>query len=232
MTKKEVTQKIFENISSQIERFNFKPDLKNQWFVCKTSDTVCIYDIHFYEQTNIKNGIKGFLIEPYVWINVKAIEELYKEITVNKELKKDTDFKTLGTRIAELIANPDGIHKKWNQSLNLFVYEEAHIKEVAKKLTEQFEKIALPYCTDNGNIKLVDYLLNKNPKEYCVHMSNDLFRFIKGLIAAKLNNNPKIGQLSKIYEDLIIERDMPDNCKEEMNRLKAILPMIGNKMAV
>jgi hypothetical protein len=229
MTEKEITKKIFEHISPQIENFHFEPDLKNQWLVNKTSDTVCVYDIHFYEQTNIKTGSKGFLIEPYIWINVKAIEIFYKEVTINKELKTDTDFKTLGTRIAELIANPDGIHKKWNQSLNLFVFEEIHIKEVGKKLIEHFEKIVFPYYTNNANIKMVDHLLNKNPTEYCVHMSNDLLRFIKGLIAAKLNKNLKLEQLFKIYEGLIVARDMPSDCKEEMRRLKSILPMIDNK---
>jgi hypothetical protein len=59
-------------------------------------------------------------------------------------------------------------------------------------------------------------------------MSNDLYRFIKGIIAAKLNKNPKTEQLVKIYNDLIVKRNMPDYCKEEMFRLINILPMIGS----
>src|SRR5688572_24506466 len=132
MNKKEVVQKIFEKITSTIEQKGFKTDLKNQWFVQRTNDAVFIYDIHFYDRTNIKTGAKGFLIEPYIWINVKEIEKYYKEITLNKELKKDTDYKILGESIAELIANPDGIHKKWNKSLDLYVFEERDIVPVAK----------------------------------------------------------------------------------------------------
>jgi hypothetical protein len=232
MTKKETVAKIFDRITNQIEVFDFKVDLKNQWFVRRTSNSVFTYDIHFYDRTNIKSGAKGFLVEPYIWINVKEIENYYKEITVNRELKSDTDFKTLGSNVAEFLSNPDGIHKKWNESLDLFVFEEKHAEVAANELLHQFEKFVLPYFLANGNVQAVDHLLNQHPAEYCVHMSNDLFRFIKGLIAAKLNSNPKLESLLQIYDRLIIDRDMPDNCKEEMSRLKSILPMIGANISV
>jgi hypothetical protein len=78
----------------------------------------------------------------------------------------------------------------------------------------------------------VDELLNIKPQEYTVHMENDIYRFTKGIIAAKLNNNPKTEELVKIYSDLIIKRDMPDYCKEEMSRLINILPVIGKTINI
>lgn len=69
-------------------------------------------------------------------------------------------------------------------------------------------------------------LLNSHPREYTVHMVNDLFRFVKGVIAAKLDNNPESDNLLTIYNTLIDERDMPDDCRIEMKRLADMLPEI------
>jgi len=232
LTKKKVLQVIFEKLADKIKIYDFNSFPKEQSFVRRNVDTVFIFQLLIYDRTNIKTGAKGFLVEPFIWINVKLIEEYYKEITLNKELKKDTDFVTLGASIAELLSNPDGIHRKWNESLDLFVFEEKHVEIIAKELIKQFEKFALSYFLKNGNVQAVDRLLNLHPNEYCVHMSNDLFRFIKGLIAARLNSNPKLESLLKTYDRLIIERDMPDHCKEEMSRLKSILPMVGTHITV
>ena len=184
MTKKEVVQKIFDCIINRIEAFDFKTDFKNQWFVRRNTEATFVYDLHFYNRTNIKTGDRGFLIEPYIWINVKQIENYFKEVTLNGELKTDTDFKTLGNSIAEIISNPDGIHKKWNESLNLFVFNEKDISIVAKELLKQFEKTALSYFLRNANVEMVDKLANSHPDEYIVHMPNDNQRINKGIIAA------------------------------------------------
>jgi hypothetical protein len=124
MTKKEVVQGIFDYLTKELTFFDFKAEIKNQRFIKRTPTAVFIYDILFYDRTNIKTGAKGFLVEPYIWINIKEVEGIYKEVTVNTELKKETDFITLGESIAELRTNSDGIHRKWNESLNLFVFDD------------------------------------------------------------------------------------------------------------
>jgi len=232
MTQKEVIRKIVDLLSLELNGFDFKTAIKEQGFIRRDKSSIYFYYFLIYNRTNIKSGVKGFQIEPYADINIPEIERYYKDITINTELKADWDFITLGNSIANLLANPDGINRKRNQSLDLFVFEENHIKSVADELLKQFNNVALPYFLANNTVKTVDILLNKHPKEYCVHLNNDLFRFIKGIIAAKLNNNPQFEQLQKIYSDLLIKRDMPNNCIEEMIRLKRILPMIGDSLTV
>ena len=223
ISKSNVRKGIFDPMSNELERVGFKFDKKNQFFVKKAQDAIFVYDIHFYHQTNIKSGEKGFLLEPYIWVIVKAVEKIYKEITVNKELKVDTDFLTLGNGVANLEANPDGINRKRNASLDLFVFEERNIKYVSWEILKHFRETAIPYFDNNQTVKAVDKLLNRQPKEYCVHMPNDTYRFIKGLIAAKLNNNEAFEQLLIEYSKLIIERDMPSSTREELNNLKKLL---------
>ena len=229
MLQMEVIRKIIELLKNEMELFNFSVNLKQQGFIRRDKSAIYFYYFLIYNRTNIKAGAKGFLIEPYAEINIPDIEAYYKEITENRELKTEWNFVTLGNSIASLAANPDGINRKRSQSLDLFVFDENDITVVTDKLLTQFSKVALPYFIANNSVAKVDELLNKHPEEYCVHLYNDIFRFIKGLIAAKLNGNTSIDRLIQIYDNLLINRNMPDYCKKEMSRLKSVLPMIGTR---
>lgn len=228
MTKKEVMQKTIESIAKVGTQFNFKAEWRNQWLIRNEADHIFMYELLIYDRTIIGTGAKGFQIEPMIWVNVKAIEAFYKQITVNTELKKDVDFKTIGSSIASLIANPDGIFRKKNESLNLLIFEENHIPGVAETLIKQFNKVALPYCLTNCKIPAIDKIANSHPGEWIVHMMNDYRRMIRGVIAAKLNSNPEIEKLLNFYEKQMIESDAPEMNLEEMKRLKILLPSIGS----
>lgn len=232
MTQKEVIQKLVGLLADEMNAFDFKVSIKEQGFIRKTEKAIFLYQFLIYNRTVIKTGAKGFLIEPYIWINIKEIEKYYKEITLNTVIKNDTDFKTIGNSIADIIANPNGLYNNRNESLDLHVFEEKHIVPVANELLKRFKEVALPYCLNNSTVAMVDKLINTKPKEYKVHTQNDSYRIIKGIIAAKLNNNSALNELIQIYDNQLIERDMPEDSIEEMNRLKSILPMIGKNISV
>ncbi|MET3877298.1 hypothetical protein [Chitinophaga sp. OAE865] len=226
MTIKEVTRKLLALIEKELKAFDFKLDLKEQGFLREENGVIYFYFFLIYNEHNIKTGAKGFLIEPYAKISNLSIEKYYKKITINSYLKSKWDFNTIGNSLANLIANPDGINRKRNESLRFYVWEEAHIKLVANALLKLFKEFALLYFLENSSVKRIDMLLNSHPREYTVHMVNDLFRFVKGVIAAKLDNNPESDNLLTIYNTLIDERDMPDDCRIEMKRLADMLPEI------
>jgi len=225
MTQKEVLRKIIDLLTSELQAFYFEPNYKEQGFVRKNNDTLFVYQFLIYNRTVLKTGAKGFLIEPYIWINVREIEKYYREITLNTIIKTDADFITIGNSIANLLANPDGLYAHKNKSLDLHVFDERHIPIVAAQLLKEFKEVALPYCLNNATVAMVDKLVNTKPNDYKVHMQNDNYRILKGIIAAKLNNNPHLDELIKIYDTQIIDRDMY-NATEEMQRLKEILPII------
>lgn len=231
MTQKEVIRKIIDLLSNEMKAFDFEPSFKEQGFIRKTNNAVFLYQFLIYNRTVIKTGAKGFLIEPFIWVNVKEIEKYYKEITLNTVIKSDTDFKTIGNSIAAILANPDGLYANRNKSLDLHVFEEKHIPDVATQLLKQFKEVALPYCLNNATVAMVDKLVNTKPDDYKVHMQNDNYRILIGIIAAKLNNNAHLDEIVRIYDRQIADRDMY-NAKEEMNRLKSILPMIGTNITV
>nr|WP_295871557.1 hypothetical protein [uncultured Chitinophaga sp.] len=225
-TKKEIIKIVIEMLSNDLKVYGFNPSLKEQGFVRKEKGSICVYQFLVYDRTFIKNGTKGFLIEPFIWVGINEIEQYYKKITLNTELKKETDFVTIGNSIASLLSNPDGLYKKRNESLNLLITDDSQIEVVVAGLLQQFKEVALPYCQANTSVSRVDELLNFMPNEYKVNAANDIFRITKGLIAAKLNRNPQLNDLIDIYDQQLIDRDMDEVHKKEMERLKTILPDI------
>lgn len=230
MTQKEVLRNIINSITHEMRVFDFEPSYKDQGFIKKKSDALILYQLLIYNRTVIETGEKGFKIEPYLWINVMEIEKYYKEITLNQELKNDADFVTIGNSIAALVANPDGIYRYRNKSMDLFVFDEKDINFVGTQLLKHFREIALPYSIANSSIAMVDKLINTKPEEYKVHTQNDNYRILKGIIAAKLNKNPLISELIDVYDRQLVERNMLGTTKEEMKRLKSIFPMIGSNI--
>ena len=220
ISKTEAAKGVVNFLSETFEKNGFVWQPKEQLFLKKTLQGLLVFDLHFYDRTDMKTGAKGFLVEPYIWIIVNQTEEVYKKITVNTFLKKKTDFITLGNSVADLETNPDGIYKARNKSLDLFVFGSKNINYVSFEILTHFKKTALPYFEANCSSEAVDFLLNRHPREYCVHMRNDVFRIIKGLIAAWLTRNPKFEYLIQVYSEIIIDRDMPVNCKEELKNLK------------
>lgn len=225
MTQKEVLRKIIDLLTSELKVFDFNPLYKEQGFYRKDNFVIFFYDFLIYNRTILKSGAKGFLIEPYATIHISEIEKYHNKITTNEMYKKDWSHSTIGNSVANLFANPDGINRKKNQSLDLHVFDERHIPLVAEQLLIQFKNFSLPFFLNNNTIERADELLNKHPIEDCVYMNNDNYRIIKGIIAAKLNNNPNLDELIKIYDKQIADRDMY-NAVEEMQRLKEILPTI------
>lgn len=226
MTQKGVIRKALEMMQAKLGAFDFKLNIAEQGFWREDGDVTYFFFFLIYNEVYVNSGQKGFQLVPYAKTHLAPVEKYYKQITVNTYLKTKWDFITIGNSIADLIANPDGINRKRNQSLDLYVFDEAHIGPVVNEMINKFKEVALPYFLTNNTVKRIDELLNEYPTKYSVHMYNDLFRFVKGIIAAKLNNNPDVDRLLAIYNSLIIERDMPENCKIEMARLEEMLPTI------
>lgn len=226
MAQKDVIRKIVDSLTNELEAYDFQPASLKQGFTRNTDQNIFFFQLIALNRTIIKTGAKGFLIEPYIWVNVRKVEKYYRQITINKELKRDDDFVTIGNSVANLLANPDGLYKSKNNTLELHVFEEKDITDVAGKLLKAFKQVALSYCLKNDSVGVIDKIVNSNPGEEKVHMMNDNYRVIKGAIAAKLNNNPALDKIIQIYERQIIDDDMY-NAKEEWGKLIDILPSIN-----
>lgn len=73
------------------------------------------------------------------------------------------------------------------------------IKEWGKIVRKFYEEYAVPFFEKYNTVDSVDKLLNENPSQKVIYLDDLGWRIIKGLIAAKLNNNPKYNQLRDYY---------------------------------
>ncbi|MVT07721.1 hypothetical protein [Chitinophaga tropicalis] len=223
MQKKEVIKELFECLTPTMTAAGFNADQKNQFFLKDTESALFNYDIRFYDRTVLKTGEKGFLVEPVAYVHVKAVEAIYQQITLNKHLKKPTQFITIGAALADLNANPDGIAKKINQSFDLLVFEKKDITLVCNALKEIFERLALPYFQAHHNVNAIDAVLNKKPDKESIHMVNERYRIVKGLIAAKLAGNSNYTRLVEAYAKEIKKHDMTEETVEEFQKVQSLL---------
>lgn len=73
------------------------------------------------------------------------------------------------------------------------------IKEWARIGKDFYEEFAFPFFEKFNSVDTIDKLLNSEPTEKVVYCDDLGWRIIKGLIAAKLNGNPKYNQLRDYY---------------------------------
>ena len=76
---------------------------------------------------------------------------------------------------------------------------EEDIKEWGKIVRKFYEEYAVPFFEKYNAVDAIDKLLNDNPTERVIYCDDLGWRIIKGLIVAKLNNNPKYNELKDYY---------------------------------
>ena len=77
---------------------------------------------------------------------------------------------------------------------------EEDIKEWGKIVRKFYEEYAVPFFEKYNTVDAIDKLLNENPTEKVIYLDDLGWRIIKGLIAAKLNNNPNYNKLRDYYK--------------------------------
>lgn len=219
MKKKEIINSVLKLLSDKVESTGFSINLKDGVIIKKDVDAILIYDVLWYDRVNQDTNEFGFQAEPYVYIHNRSIESVYKEVSVNKFLKIELSFKTIGNSVADLEANPKGIYEKRNNSVDIYVFNESQIEKAAVSLFNYFRKTALPYFDKYAAVGSIDEALNSHPSDYCVHMPNDNWRIVKGLIAARLNNNSRYEKLHRTYYEFMDQRSMPKETFEELRNL-------------
>lgn len=74
------------------------------------------------------------------------------------------------------------------------------IKSWGKIVRKFYEEYAVPFFEKYNSVDAIDKLLNENPATRVIYCDDLGWRIIKGLIAAKLNVNPKYDELRDYYK--------------------------------
>ena len=170
------------------------------------------YSIQFF----IKEG-NNVKIRPQIRIKIKPIENVYHSISSRGDI-----YATLGSDLFEILRYMDnGEETGKGEQYYWIINDDEDIRKLITIIPEYFEETILPYFEKNSSVAKADELLNKYPREISVH--NWLYpqRANLAIIAAKLNNNPRSGELLKIYEEELEEAE--ESFKEEFKKLRKLL---------
>ena len=74
------------------------------------------------------------------------------------------------------------------------------IIEWGKIVRKFYEEYAVPFFEKYNTIDAIDKLLNDKPTEKVIYLDDLGWRIIKGLIVAKINNNPKYNKIRDYYK--------------------------------
>jgi hypothetical protein len=190
------TKDIKENIALQLGE-NLKQDgftykkVKNE-FICKRGDFTFIFNLL---QTTWSDH---YSLDVRLYISVHSIEDIYEKI-----LSK-THRLTIGNEIGRIYNSSDGRQVE-NGDLHILLFQDEDVMAAAETLDSYYRRIAKPYYERYKTLQAIDDIINNPPFEHCPAHVGGRFdnRCIKGLIVARLVNNPDFEKLVTIYDEEI-----------------------------
>lgn len=212
---KEVSDLLIQGISVRLLPHGFQFDGRKKYFKRETQEAVQIFDLMF---TKKKDGI---YVEPTIRIKIKSIEDIYHQVAM-KDPSYFEGTKTLGNNLFKIQQyQEDGVEIDSDETKSYLIETKKDIEILVDVISKNFEHYALPYFTRNSTVSSADQLLNSNITEISVHNWLYPLRANLGIIAAKLNRNPKYDELVKVYEQEL--EGAETNYREEFKKLKDIL---------
>ena len=141
-----------------------------------------------------------FSIDVRLYISQKEIEHIYESI-VGKSHKL-----TIGNTIDRIYASPDG-REVVNGNLSINIYFDEDVEAAIESLENYYNSIAKPYFDKYQDLKSIDDIINNPPFENNPANVGGSFdkRCMKGLIVARLVDNPNYEQLLATYDEAIKE---------------------------
>ncbi len=173
-----------KELKKEFERF-----LKPLGYKSKTNSQGCKFSlININSQYNIGYGVSNYVDEFYTGCYI-SIETPQIEI-ITLKLFKESGF-VVGSNI-------DTYFNELNYRYKIKTQED--IIEWGKIIRKFYKEYSIPFFEKFNSVDAIDKLLNEKPTEKVVYLDDLGWRIIKGLIVAKLNNNPKYNELRDYYK--------------------------------
>ena len=137
----------------------------------------------------ITNYVDEFNISTYISLSVISIDNIQQTIFGENHILEN--YATIGSSISVYF-------NELNYRYHIKTIED--IKEWGKIVRKFYNEYALLFFEKYNSVETIDKLLNDNPSEKVIYCNDLGWRIIKGLIAAKLNNNPKYNELRDYYK--------------------------------
>lgn len=186
MNYSEVKKELKREFEKQLKPLNYKPKGNSQG--CEFTKIT-----NFGNQAlgyGVANYIDEFNTALYIGINISDIQKIAALIL------EDSDFHC---KLCSTIGSgTDNYFNELNYRYKIKIEDD--IKEWGEIVRKFYEEYAIPFFEKYNTVDAIDKLLNDNPTEKVIYLDDLGQRIIKGLIAAKLNNNPKYNELRDYYK--------------------------------
>jgi hypothetical protein len=179
----------YSEVKKELKK-EFKSFLKPLGYKSKTDPQGCRFSFinskHEYRLGyGVANNIDEFNTGLFGSFCLKSIQQIENFI-----FEEESFFDTL-------LIDKTSYFKELNYRYKIKTLED--IKEWGIIVRKFYEDYAVPFFEKYNSVDAIDKLLNEKPTEKVIYLDDLGWRIIKGLIAAKLNNNPKYNELRDYY---------------------------------
>lgn len=175
----EVKKELKKEFESFLKPMGFKSKTDNQGCKFKLENKNCQYNIGY----GVSNYVDEFYTGCYIAVELFEIEKIRAYL-----------FDEGGYGIG---SNIGAYFNELNYRYKIKTQED--IKEWGKIVRKFYKEYVVPFFEKYNSLDAIDKLLNENPSEKAKFLDDLGWRIIKGLIAAKLNQNPKYNELREYY---------------------------------
>ncbi|GAB4040566.1 hypothetical protein [Spirosoma gilvum] len=109
------------------------------------------------------------------------------------------------------------------QKARFKIHSEDDLLLACQQIEYFFDQQGFNFLTTTASLLTLDRLLNECPTEHCRYVYNQTHRCYKGLIAARLNHNPRFDELIDRYRYLLIQQTQNPYEQMHFERLIAYL---------
>jgi hypothetical protein len=116
--------------------------------------------------------------------------------------------KTIGQEIGRIYKSPDG-RAVVNGDMTIWLRQNEDVESAIETLEWYYNDIAKPYFERYDTLDAIDDIINNPPFDHCpAHVGGNFDeRCMKGLIVARLVDNPNYDQLVATYDEAIKETE-------------------------
>lgn len=178
----------YSEVKKELKK-EFESFFKPLGYKSKTDSQGCRFSLSGINlQTNIGFGVSNYVDEFYTGCYVST--EIVQIEKISFHLFQESGF-GIGFNIGNYFNELNYRYK---------IQTQEDIIEWGKIVRKFYEEYAVPFFEKYNSVDAIDKLLNENPTEKVIYLDDLGWRIIKGLIAAKLNNNPKYNELQDYYK--------------------------------
>ncbi len=157
--------------------------------------------------------------EEEIWIEITlGIRKNEVEHIAQQFLSHLTDFQnqttTISVSVGKLNQNPYFRYKAEN---------EEDLEVCAEELMDFMTERGMTFLEDKNFLKELDLTFNQVPKQPILYVYNQFHRPFKGIILAKITNNPKYDELVELYYHSLVIQKANETIQINFKRLVAFL---------